>query len=281
MTNNLDYLIIAPHPDDAELGAGGAILLLKAQGASVGILDLTDGEPTPHGSPEIRKQETEAASAVLGIDWRGNLGLPNRSLVADLEARRRLAGMLRQLRPRRLFAPYWEDAHPDHVAASSLVDAARFWAKLSKTDMPDEPHYPERVIYYFSVHLRIHPRPSFVLDITPHIDAKMRAIACYRSQFIEGRPTTPPTFLDDLRDRARYWGCSIGAGYAEPFVCREEIGLRSPARLVLIITQRKWRMENGGWRMEQTFRNPPSSILHPRFSSSPPHHPTTPPSHRS
>ena len=99
MTNNLDYLVIAPHPDDAELGAGGAILLLKAQGASVGILDLTDGEPTPHGSPEIRRQETEAASAILGIDWRGNLGLPNRSLMADLEARRRLAGMLRQLGP--------------------------------------------------------------------------------------------------------------------------------------------------------------------------------------
>src|SRR5262245_26486867 len=108
----VEYLFIAPHPDDAELGAGGTILLLKSQGARVGVLDLTDGEPTPHGSTEIRRQETEAATAVLGLDWRGNLGLPNRSLVADLQARHRLAGMLRQLRPRVLFAPYWEDAHP-------------------------------------------------------------------------------------------------------------------------------------------------------------------------
>src|SRR3712207_2729835 len=102
----LDYLVIAPHPDDAELGAGGAILLLKSHGATVGVLDLTDGEPTPFGSPEIRKRETEAATAVLGVDWRGNLGLPNRALVADLEARARLAGVLRQLRPRTLLAPY-------------------------------------------------------------------------------------------------------------------------------------------------------------------------------
>jgi N-acetylglucosamine malate deacetylase 1 len=224
---NLDYLVIAPHPDDAELGAGGAILLLKAEGARVGVLDLTDGEPTPFGSPEIRRRETEAATAVLGLDWRDNLGLPNRSLVADLEARARLAGVLRQTRPRFLLAPYWEDAHPDHVAASALVDAARFWAKLTRTDLPGEPHYPHRIFYYFSVHLRLRTRPSFVLDVTPYLERKMEAIACYRSQFIEGRPTAPPTLLDDLRDRARYWGWAIGTRYGEPFMCREEVGLRS------------------------------------------------------
>jgi bacillithiol biosynthesis deacetylase BshB1 len=228
----LDYLVIAPHPDDAELGAGGAILLLRSQGASVGVLDLTDGEPTPYGSPEVRRRETEEASAVLGLSWRGNLGLPNRRLEADLDARARLAGTLRQLRPRYLFAPYWEDSHPDHVSASALVDAARFWAKLTRTDLPGEPHYPRRIFYYFSVHLRLHPRPSFVLDITPHLEAKMRAIACYRSQFLEGRPTTPPTLLDDLRDRARYWGWAIGTGYGEPFVCREEVGLSGLRDLV-------------------------------------------------
>jgi bacillithiol biosynthesis deacetylase BshB1 len=229
---DLDYLVIAPHPDDAELGAGGTILLLKEQGAKVGVLDLTDGEPTPHGSPEIRRRETEAATAVLGLDWRGNLELPNRSLEADLEARHRLAGVLRQLRPRTLLAPYWDDAHPDHVAASALVDAARFWAKLTKTDLPGEPHYPRRILYYFSVHLRLHPRPSFVLDITAHIDGKMRALACYHSQLVQGRPATPPTLLDDLRDRARYWGWAIGTGYGEPFVCREEVGLRGLRDLV-------------------------------------------------
>jgi bacillithiol biosynthesis deacetylase BshB1 len=223
----LDYLVIAPHPDDAELGVGGAIPLLQAQGARVGVLDLTDGEPTPFGSPEIRRRETEAATAVLGLAWRGNLGLPNRRLEATLEARAQLAGVLRELRPRVLFAPYWDDWHPDHVAASTLVDASRFWAKLTRSDLPGGPHYPKQVLYYFSVHLRIHPRPSFILDITPYIETKMRAVGCYHSQFIEGRPTTPPTLLDDVKDRARYWGWAIGASYGEPFVMREEVGLRS------------------------------------------------------
>jgi bacillithiol biosynthesis deacetylase BshB1 len=224
----LDYLIVAPHPDDAELAAGGAILLLKAQGAKVGVLDLTDGEPTPFGSPEIRQRETEAATAVLGLDWRGNLGLPNRSLMNDLESRRKLAVALRQLRPRLVLAPYWEDAHPDHVQASALVDAARFWAKLTKTDMPGEPYYPHRILYYFSVHLRLHVKPSFVLDISPHIEDKVRALACYRSQFIEGRAT----FLDELRARSAYWGWLVGAAYGEPFLCREDIGLRGLGDLV-------------------------------------------------
>jgi N-acetylglucosamine malate deacetylase 1 len=228
----LDYLVIAPHPDDAELGVGGTITLLLAQKKLVGVLDLTDGEPTPHGSPEIRKKETEAATGVLGLTWRDNLGLSNRSLQADLESRARLAGVLRQTRPEYLFAPYWEDTHPDHVAASALVDSARFWAKLTKCDLPGAPHYPKRIFYYFSIHLRIHPRPSLILDISDHLETKMRAVSCYRSQMIEGRPTTPPTLLDDVRDRARYWGWSIGTAYGEPLVCREEIGLRKLDDLV-------------------------------------------------
>jgi bacillithiol biosynthesis deacetylase BshB1 len=225
--SDLDYLFIAAHPDDAELGAGGTLQLLKAQGARVGVLDLTDGEPTPQGTPEIRRAETKAATGVLGLDWRGNLGLVNRSLTADLESRRRLAGLLRQLRPRFLATHYWEDAHPDHVAASALVDAARFWAKLTKTDLPGEPHFPQRIFYFFSVHLRLHVRPSFVLDVTSHFEDKMRALACYHSQLIQGRPTTPPTIFDDLRAWGRYWGWTIGTGFGEPFACREEIGLRS------------------------------------------------------
>jgi len=224
---DLDYLIIAAHPDDAELSLGGTILRLKSEGARVGILDLTDGEPTPHGSPEIRHQETVAATAVLGTDWRGNLGLQNRLLQPGLQARGLLAGMIRDLRPKYLFAPYWEDSHPDHLAASELVDAARFWAKLTKTELPGQPHYPQRIFYYFAFHLRLHLKPSFVVDVTDFHEKKMQAIQCYHSQFIQGRPTAAPTFLDDVRDRSRYWGWTIGTTFGEPFICREEVGLRS------------------------------------------------------
>jgi len=227
----LDILVIAPHPDDAELGMAGAILKFKAEGRRVGVLDLTNGEPTPHGSVETRQRETSAATSILGLDWRGNLGLPNRSLEPTLEARAQLAGVIRQQRPRWLFAPYWIDAHPDHVAASELVDAARFWAKLTKSDLPGEPHHPQRIYNYFCIHLRQAIVPAFVLDISEHWEKKAASIAAYQSQFVTGRTTEPPTFLDQLRDEAAYWGKMIGVRYGEPFACREPLGLRSMAEL--------------------------------------------------
>ncbi len=221
----LDVLICAPHPDDAELGMAGAILRMKAEGMKVGVLDLTSGEPTPHGSLAIRAQETAAATKLLGIDWRQNLGLPNRILEPTMENRWRLAAVIRQTRPRWLFAPYWVDAHPDHVAATELIEAARFWAKLSKTDMPGQPHYPDRIFYYFCVHLRQVVAPAFILDISAYWEKKRASIACYASQFITGRPNTSPTFLDRQRDQAAYYGYLIGAAYGEPFASREPIGL--------------------------------------------------------
>ncbi|MEX0937538.1 MAG: bacillithiol biosynthesis deacetylase BshB1 [Pirellulales bacterium] len=225
MAETLDFLVVAPHPDDAELGMGGAIAKFIEQGWRVGILDLTDGEPTPHGSRELRARETQAASRVLGVTWRDNLGLANRELEPTLEARRRVAEVIRRVRPKWLFAPYWEDAHPDHLAATQLVEAARFWAKLSKTDMAGEPHHPQRIFYYHCIHLKIVPQPAFVLDISQHWEQKRESIACYHSQFIEGRSQEPPTLLDRFRDEAAFWGKSIGTAYGEPFASREPVGL--------------------------------------------------------
>ncbi|MFZ5828520.1 MAG: bacillithiol biosynthesis deacetylase BshB1 [Planctomycetota bacterium] len=223
----LDALIVSPHPDDAELGMGGTLVKMLAEGFEVGVLDLTSGEPTPHGSPELRVKETAAATAALGLRWRQNLGLPNRSLEHTLEARARLAGVIRQTRPRWLFAPYWEDAHPDHVAATPLIEAARFWAKLTKTDMPGEPHYPERIIYYYCVHLRIIPQPAFIVDISDYWDKKEAALRCYESQFFTDRPTNAPSIVDWLRDLAATLGRLIGARYGEAFASREPLGLSS------------------------------------------------------
>jgi bacillithiol biosynthesis deacetylase BshB1 len=232
MTRKLDILVIAPHPDDAELGMAGAILKFKAEGLSVGVLDLTDGEPTPHGSLEIRARETQQATELLGLDWRENLGLRNRSLEPTLEARHQLAGVIRRVRPRWLFAPYWLDAHPDHVAATQLVEAARFWGKLTKTDIAGQPHYAERIYYYFCVHLRQVPQPAFVLDISAQWEQKLAAIRCFHSQFVAGRPQQPPTFLDRLRDEAAYWGKVIGVAYGEPFATREPLGMQSMTTLI-------------------------------------------------
>ncbi len=228
----LDFLVIAPHPDDAELGMGGTIVKMLAQNMRVGILDLTSGEPTPHGSESLRKSETDKATDILGVTWRGNAGLLNRRLEPTLEARAIIAGFIRTLRPRWLFAPYWEDAHPDHVAATQLVEAARFWAKLSKTDMPGKPHHPERLYYYYCIHLRLAIQPSFIIDISDQWDTKLRSILAYESQFVTGRDQTPPTLVDRFRDDAAYWGRIINRKYGEPFATKEPLALESLRDLV-------------------------------------------------
>ncbi|NQV23382.1 MAG: bacillithiol biosynthesis deacetylase BshB1 [Rhodopirellula sp.] len=237
-SDGLDVLVVAPHPDDAEISVGGTIITSLQQGLSVGVLELTDGEPTPHGTREQRAIETAASTSLLGLSWRRNLGLPNRQLQHTLDARQKLANVFRDVRPQTILAPYWEDAHPDHIVASELVDAARFWSKLSRTDeegqlpLQGERFWPPRIFYYWSIHLRIHPKPAFVLDISSAIDQKMEAVACFDSQVAQGRDARHPTLLDDIRDRARYWGWTIGSAYAEPFACREEIGVAGLKQLM-------------------------------------------------
>ncbi len=229
----LDALVVAPHPDDAELGLGGTIVTLLRAGWKVGILDLTSGEPTPLGSPERRRAETAAANAALGDPWRENLGLPNRSLEPTLGHRRALAAAFRRTRPRLIFAPYWEDAHPDHGAATKLVEDARFWSKLSKSDIPGEPFHPSRILYYFSVHLRIVERPSFVVDVSAAFESKQAALRCYRSQLVDNQLAGRPGVIDSVADRSRFWGHLIGVDHGEPIASREPIGLRGLEGLLL------------------------------------------------
>lgn len=232
MNRVLDILVVAPHPDDAELGMGGSIMRFLSEGLRVGVLDLTNGEPTPHGTPEIRAAETAAATEVLGLTWRENLGLPNRSLEPTLEARHKLASVIRRTRPRWLFAPYWEDAHPDHLAATQLVDAARFWAKLTKSDLPGEPHHPERIFNYYCVHLRLALQPAFVMDISPFWERKLTALKCYHSQLVMGREHMNPPLMDQLHHEAGYWGRIINRPYGEPFTCREPLALNSMTHVI-------------------------------------------------
>jgi bacillithiol biosynthesis deacetylase BshB1 len=226
-TEKLDVLVVAPHPDDAELGLAGTILSMVAEGRRVGILELTNGEPTPLGTPEIRERETDEATRRLGIAWRGNLGLTNRSLEATLENRRKLAEVFRKIQPTLLFAPYWEDAHPDHTAATKLVEEARFWAKMGKSDMSGTPFHPARILYYFSIHLRIVERPSLLMDISQFTRQKREVLEAYRSQIVDNQPPGVPGVIDRVMDRNRYWGIMAGVESAEPFASREPVGLKS------------------------------------------------------
>lgn len=219
-----ELLVIGAHPDDAEIGMGGTIGKLAQQGHRVTLLDLTNGEPTPLGTPERRQAESEAAARVLGVAGRITLPLPNRYLMDTVENRVAVAEVIRKVRPEMLFLPYWVDAHPDHVAAERLGEAARFYAKLTKTEMRGDPHYPNRVLHFFCTHYRLHIAPAFIMDVTDQIERKMDAVACYQSQFSEERGNL--AILDTIRAVARYWGTRIRRPYGEPFASKEEIGLR-------------------------------------------------------
>src|SRR3954452_18251487 len=210
------FLVIGPHPDDQELGMGGTIALLAAQGHKVHLVDMTNGEPTPRGSVETRAREFAASAKVLGVE-RTQLGLKNREVTHDLESRHKLAALIRVHRPGILFVPYPVDAHPDHVAVTRIAEDARFDAKLTKSDIPGEPWHPKRIIYYFCTHLRMSFQPTFCIDISSTIDQKMRACHCYESQGLAGEAG----LFEMVRTINAYFGGRIGTTHAEPFFSHE------------------------------------------------------------
>lgn len=216
-------LALGPHPDDVEIAMGGTICLLLAQGHDVVLCDLTNGEPTPIGTPELRAAEAAEGARLLGVQRRTTLTLPNRYLQDTIEARVMVAEVIRDVRPDVMFIPYWADAHPDHVAACRLCEAARFTAKLTRTTMRGTPHYPRRVYHFFSTHYRLYVKPSFIVDISDYIDTKVASVVAYASQFGDERGTG--WIIDAIREANGYWGRMIHRRYGEPFVCREEIGV--------------------------------------------------------
>jgi bacillithiol biosynthesis deacetylase BshB1 len=226
----VDVACIGAHPDDVEIGMGGSIATMVDQGLSVAIVDLTDGEPTPHGSPAVRAAEATRAAEVLGVAERRTLTQPNRYLMDTVEARLELAEVLRELRPAVLFVPYPVDAHPDHWAAHQVAVAARFYAKLTKTQMNGEPHYPRRVYQYMAVHMRIVESPSFVLDISAALERKLEALRAYKSQFGENEANTG--IIPMMQLTASTWGTLIGTSAGEPFFTAEPIGIHSIADLI-------------------------------------------------
>ncbi|MBN1345739.1 MAG: bacillithiol biosynthesis deacetylase BshB1 [Phycisphaerae bacterium] len=229
-----ELLVFAPHPDDAELGMGGTIAKLTAKGVEVAVVDMTNGEPTPYGSPEIRAAETARATEALGLPAgrRVRLDLVNRQVAHDLASRHKIAAVIRRFRPRWLFAPVLPDAHPDHVAATRIIEDARFDAKLTQTDIPGEPCYPERILYYYCSHIRLHGQPRFVVDVSEVYERKMKALDAYQSQFYVNRGDERGAVPESIRNRDRYFGDRVGVAYAEPFTCHELIGLSDLSSLI-------------------------------------------------
>jgi len=217
-----NILVVGPHPDDQELGMGGTIARLASQGHDVLLLDMTNGEPTPYGDPRTRAKEAEKAAAILGVKRR-LLGLPNRMVEHTIEARHMVAAVIREHRADIVFTPFFEDAHPDHVATTRIVEDARFDAKLSKIDLPGEPVYPRWLFYYYCTHLRWVANPSFLIDITGFEQKKREAITAYETQFVI--PEGNRRIVEWIDAANVYFGSRAGCAAAEPFCTKEPIAL--------------------------------------------------------
>ncbi len=231
----MNILIVGPHPDDQELGMGGSIARFAEQGHSVLLLDMTNGEPTPRGNPETRAKESAEAARLLSTPTnpvkRVLLDLPNRRVEHSVAARHKVAAVIRAHQSNIIFVPYFEDAHPDHLACTRIAQDARFDAKLTSLDLPPPPGfatvgppiYPKWLFHYYATHLRIVPQPSFLIDISAQLDKKLAAINAYHSQFAANEKNR--SVPDWVRAQALYLGSRIGAPAAEPFFAREPIGL--------------------------------------------------------
>ena len=243
-----DILAIAAHRDDVEQTCGGTLLRMKAHGVSTAILDLTRGEAGTRGSAEDRASEAAEAARILGVSWREALDIPDGRVENTFENRLKIVEVLRRIRPRVVILPYWAGRHPDHYTTATLGYEACFLSGLARVETgtagsaspcaqgaPDtpgvgtlgpSPHRPFKIVY---ASLYADVRPTFVVDITPFIEDRHRALMAYKSQYAN-QPAGSRLFVpeEEIRERtfaeARHYGALAGVRYAEPFV-QKEVGL--------------------------------------------------------
>ena len=232
----LDILVLAAHPDDAELGCGGTIIKHTSLGHKVGILDLTRGELGTRGTPESRRKEAADSARILGISVRENLGLSDGFFQNDPESQRVVISTIRQYQPRIILGNAVYDRHIDHGKGASLAYDASFLSGLVKIETVDKdgnkqlPWRPDAVYHYIQSQFIT---PDFVVDISAEWERKMQAIKAFRSQFFDPSSQEPetyiskPGFLKMIEARAVEYGHAIGTTYGEGFTVRRFIGVDS------------------------------------------------------
>jgi bacillithiol biosynthesis deacetylase BshB1 len=218
-------MIIAAHPDDEVFSIGGTIAMHTKAGDDLYIVNLTNGEPTPYGTVESRLKEAEEADRILNIKKRIIMDFPNRYLEDTIENRKKVAAHIREYKPDVLLVQYHVDQHPDHISASELGTAARFYAKLTNSDIPGEPFYPRKILYYYTSHFRLKMSPSFILPVSEEaFKLKMEAGKAYQSQLKNQKRIR---LADRLEWTGRYYGALINSDYGEPFYTPEAVGVNN------------------------------------------------------
>lgn len=222
----VDLLVFGAHPDDIEIGLGGSIARHTAAGRSVALCDLTAGELGSNGTPAVRLAEAADAAQVLGASVRENLGWPDGGITDTPDHLRAAVNVIRRHQPRTIALPYWDDRHPDHVAASRVLTVAAFRSGLRKFDTGLAPWRAGWVCYYF---INDAAPASFVIDVSAHYDLKRRALDCHRSQFAPAETgavdtrLTASTFRQMIESRDAQFGAHAGVAFAEGLVVRDPV----------------------------------------------------------
>lgn len=232
----LDILAFSAHPDDIELSCAGTLITQVQAGQKVGIIDLTKGELGTRGTPEIREAEAKAATAIMGLAIRENLGFADGFFQNNREHQLQVVRVLRQYQPEIVIANATTDRHPDHGRGSTLVSEACFLAGLKQvqtkgTDGQSQSAWRPKVVYHYIQDRYI--IPDFVVDITPFWSIKLEAIKAFKSQFFDPNSDEPntyisnPDFLNFIEARSREMGHLIGTTYGEGFTKERHIGVRN------------------------------------------------------
>lgn len=235
MIQKVDVLAMGAHPDDVELGCGGTIAKLIAEGKKVAIVDLTQGEMGTRGTAASRKTEAALSASILGVVARENLKMRDGFLVNSEEYQLRIVKMIRKYQPEIVLCNALEDRHPDHGKASSLISDACFLSGLMKveTELDGEQQKawrPKQVFHYIQWR---ELKPDFVLDISGYLNKKMESCAAYHTQFFDPKSNEPVTpiatknFLDSISYRARNLGRLAGVDAAEGFNVEKTIALKN------------------------------------------------------
>jgi N-acetylglucosamine malate deacetylase 1 len=230
----VDILAIGIHPDDVELSSSGTLLRHAAQGKTFGILDLSKGELGTRGTAAIREQEALEAATILGCTFRKQLDIPDGLFTHTPDNWLKIVQVIRECQPDIVLCNAPEDRHPDHGRASKMVADACFYAGLQKIETRDSDGNPQekwrpKAIYHYIQDRQL--TPDFVVDITPFFAKKMEAIMAFKSQFYDPTGEAPNTpisgkdFIDFMEAKARVFGRSIGAAYAEGFIVERVPGV--------------------------------------------------------
>lgn len=231
----LDLLVLAVHPDDAELGCSGTIIKHIAQGKKVGIVDFTQGELGTRGTVETRAEESKAASQIMGVHARENIGIRDGFFKNDEAHQLEVVKMVRKYQPEIILTNALYDRHPDHGRASDLANDAIFLSGLRKVEteidgVAQQPWRPRLVLQYIQ---DTYIKPDIIIDISEQMEQKIEAIRAFKTQFdspSEDEPQTyisTPAFLQSVIARAREMGKNIGAEYGEGFTSRKLLGVDS------------------------------------------------------